>query len=188
MEEGTRWLEARWPPGRLAPGERCCRVPQAREGQGGVLLPAEGDSLAWRGGLHSGCLCCPVPSPNAPSIAGSSGSDGDWVEVSAGGSHTCGMKTGGALFCWGEFCIFFGGRGCECLVGAVEGSICSVCVRVGVGGCMCLFRVDPPPPLKPPPYYIQKQLGEEACIRGRCMCNGGGAGGKCVRREWGDTM
>jgi hypothetical protein len=46
-------------------------------------------------------------------MAGSSGSDGDWVEVSAGSYHTCGIKTDGALFCWGEFAFFF----CVCVGG-----------------------------------------------------------------------
>jgi hypothetical protein len=76
------------------------------------------------GGLHSGCLCCPLPSPNAPSIAGPSGSDGDWVEVSAGDDHTCGIKNGGALFCWGGFSFLLGwGYGCLC-----------VCTHMCVGG------------------------------------------------------
>ncbi|MCA8837347.1 MAG: hypothetical protein K8963_05805, partial [Proteobacteria bacterium] len=31
------------------------------------------------------------------------GSDSDWIEVSAGGAHTCATKNGGELYCWGAF-------------------------------------------------------------------------------------
>jgi len=29
------------------------------------------------------------------------GTDSDWKVISAGGSHTCGLKESGALMCWG---------------------------------------------------------------------------------------
>ncbi len=69
--------------------------------------------------------------------------DGTWSAVSAGTYHTCGLKTDGALFCWGELGV--------CGWGA------SSLVRLNVGRCLPLSPARPlpkrnPPPLLPPQH------------------------------------
>ncbi len=66
---------------------------------------------------------------------------GTWSAVTIGGDHTCGLKTGGALFCWGEFWRDKG-----------RVSIC-VCVCVGGEGesffCIAIHTCNPHLPLLP---------------------------------------
>ena len=61
-------------------------------------------------GIHAGMLFCwgsnaygrlgiPGPFATAPTRVGTAT---DWIEVSAGAFHTCGIRSGGSLYCWGD--------------------------------------------------------------------------------------
>src|SRR5262245_59343441 len=50
------------------------------------------------GGLLGWPTSAPGSAAASPAEVGSS----DWRVVSAGGNHTCGIRTSGRLFCWGD--------------------------------------------------------------------------------------
>ena len=73
--------------------QTCARLKTA-PGAGGTLLCWGSDS---DGQLGNG----PSPSTNQPAPVGVAGGANTWSAVSAGGFHTCALKTSGRLFCWG---------------------------------------------------------------------------------------
>ncbi|MCH9662298.1 MAG: hypothetical protein K0U66_01390 [Gammaproteobacteria bacterium] len=64
-------------------------------------ISADGDIYCWGAFADSRLGLSDVLSDStAPARIGS---DSDWIEVSAGGAHTCATKNGGELYCWGAF-------------------------------------------------------------------------------------
>jgi hypothetical protein len=61
--------------------------------------PVSNRHLCW-GNNSAGRFFRELPSSSHVPIAG--GLDGDWLQVDAGGSHSCGLHGGGVVFCYGE--------------------------------------------------------------------------------------
>lgn len=97
--------------------------PWASVSVGGDGRRSSGRLYCW-GWNIDGQIGHPVPGADVTAPVRVSGGFTDWQSVVTGESHTCGLRTGGALYCWG----FNGG-------GAVgNGSTSSVNVPVSISG------------------------------------------------------
>lgn len=69
------------------------------------------------------------------------GTASDWVDVSAGSDHTCGIRGAGTLYCWGWDPVTEQGRGTPTRVGTETGWSA---VSVGSGGFACALQQGSP--------------------------------------------